>query len=920
MSIRNYCCRILPLVFLVVQNQFIIAQNFASKWVFNEFTINFEKDSAFVERNNLADYRSNGYASICDADGNLILYSNGINVWNRNNELIENGDSLLNPDYLGTSLRASLIIPAPGNADRYFIFNMNPYNGNEFAGLYFSEADMSANEGNGKILRKGIRLIDSTGNQITALYHANRHDVWVITHRIQSNSYYAFLITDDGVSEKPVVSTLGKIHDSSFEGQLKGSPDGRKVAVSYNTWRQGEGFDLFDFNNETGKLSNAMSFLLPYQGCHGIEFSPDAVKLYAYESGSIGTLYQFKVYPDNYDSILASRKVVLMNHITSLEYMQLGPDGVIYITKGGGGYDGTMYLGTISKPNEDSAHCEAVELGLYLEGADAITDLFPHYIQNYFFKTNYSVHGSCPGENISYIISNTIGIDSVDWDFGDHTSGKMLNPVHKYSNPGNYNTRLIVYYPEKTDTLYKPVVIHELPVVSLGNDTAVCSGHLFTLRGKYSNITWHDGSHLKYFQAKNTGIYSVQVSNSFGCIQSDSINVFVNPSPVVNLGKDTTICSNSVIRLNAGQNNAGNDRLWHNGSKEMSFLVTGEGKFWLQVTNEYNCITKDEINIATKPAPEVNLGNDTTLTGFDYLSLDAGFFGHTTTYLWNDNSTFRYKYINGSSSLPGTYKVFVRVTNADHCTGTDTVKYTVLQDIKCYNDCLGRETVFLLGSPGIADSVFWDFGDGNSSGQVTAKHTYAEAGEYYISSIIYSGSGTDTVSKPVRIIPFPEVNLGEDISIIPNSILTLDAGAYDTPVSYYWDNYSTDQYRNIFGNDITPGTHMYFVRVISKISNCSSSDTIRVTLDVGTKINPMQNAVLIKEYPNPVENVFFIENPLMSHLKVIIYDISGNTMGQWQLVKGNNQINVEYFKPGIYFLHFPDQNMRDIKIIKYSVQ
>ncbi|HEX2396465.1 MAG TPA: hypothetical protein VHI78_14045, partial [Bacteroidales bacterium] len=285
----------LLLSFLTFSYQSVFTQNYPDKWVFNGFDINFNNDSAIVERNNLADYRSNGYASICDASGNLVLYSNAFSAWNRNNELIENGDSLLIPGSVGTSLLGSMIIPAPGNADRFFIFNLNPYNGNESAGLYYAEADMSANDGRGKILRKGIRLIDSTGNQITALYHANQHDVWVITHRIKSNSYFAFLITNEGISETPVVSSLGKEHESSFEGQMKGSPDGRKVAVSYNTWFEGEGFDLFDFNNETGKLSNAKSFLMPYDGCHGLEFSPDAVKLYVYESGSIGRLYQFKL-------------------------------------------------------------------------------------------------------------------------------------------------------------------------------------------------------------------------------------------------------------------------------------------------------------------------------------------------------------------------------------------------------------------------------------------------------------------------------------------------------------------------------------------------------------------------------------------------------------------------------------------------
>jgi hypothetical protein len=285
--------------------------------------------------------------------------------------------------------------------------------------------------------------------------------------------------------------------------------------------------------------------------------------------------------------------------------------------------------------------------------------------------------------------------------------------------------------------------------------------------------------------------------------------------------------------------------------------------------------------------------------------------------LWNDNSTYRYRYINGNSFVPGTYKVFVNVTNADHCIGTDTVIYTVVQDIAFYNDCLGRETIFYVGLPDIADSVYWDFGDGNSMKQLTARHTYVQAGSYYVTSIIYSNLGTDTITKLIGIIPFPDVNLGADITISPNSILTLDAGTYDTPVYYSWEDYSNDQYRYISGNNLTSGTHIYIVRVSSRIANCMSTDTIKVTIDNETQLNQLQNDIILKQYPNPVQDIFYIENPLISELKVIIYDVGGNTIGQCLLVKGQNRINMDPFLPGIYILHFPAQHISDIKIIKY---
>src|SRR4051812_28822590 len=57
-----------------------------------------------------------GFATIADADGKLLFYSDGQVVLNSNHLVMENGD-----DLLGTG-EQQIIIPKPGSAMQYYLF------------------------------------------------------------------------------------------------------------------------------------------------------------------------------------------------------------------------------------------------------------------------------------------------------------------------------------------------------------------------------------------------------------------------------------------------------------------------------------------------------------------------------------------------------------------------------------------------------------------------------------------------------------------------------------------------------------------------------------------------------------------------------------------------------------------------------
>ena len=64
-----------------------------------------------------------GCSVMCDENGRLLFYSDGVTVWNRLHEIMPNGTDLKGSF---TSTQSALIVPHPGNTFLYYIFTTSP--------------------------------------------------------------------------------------------------------------------------------------------------------------------------------------------------------------------------------------------------------------------------------------------------------------------------------------------------------------------------------------------------------------------------------------------------------------------------------------------------------------------------------------------------------------------------------------------------------------------------------------------------------------------------------------------------------------------------------------------------------------------------------------------------------------------------
>src|SRR5665213_705174 len=753
-----------------------------------------------------------GCASISDPiAGNLLFYTDGTYVWDKNNNQMPNGFGMHGSS---TSTQSGVIVPHPDSANIYYVF-VADWEGQP-NGITYNEVDMTLNAGLGDVTLKNVQLVAPACEKICAVKHCNGLDYWVVVHGYQSNfgvdtSFYAYLVTSAGV-QAPVITNIGNqilsSNIASTIGYLKASPNGRKLcsANSYGI----DTVQLFDFDNSTGILSNCISLPTgagsqPY----GVSFSPNNQVLYV--SGEVtGDIYQYDISSNNQTTINASQYIAATGAQDGNIALKLASNGKIYVAEGG-----ASFLDAIDNPDVLGAGCNFVPNAVTLTSGTSGLGL-PNFVDAWSVQTiNTLAHDTtaCPGP---VLLDPGNGYSAFLWSTGATSESITVNTNGTYwvrltSIPTPCNPDSITY-----DTI-NVTITTTLPV-NLGPDESVCNNQSVTLNaGNPGDIyTWSTGATTQTISVNTPGTYYVQVSNN-GCIGNDTIIINQGVEPVVSLGPDSTICSNQSLTLNA--QNAGDSYSWSTGATTQTINASTTGTYWVNVSNG-SCYGSDTVNVNVVNIPTQNLGNDTNICSGQSLTLNAGNPGYN--YLWSTGATTQ----TISVSSTGTYWVAV---NEAACASSDSINVTFVP-VPLVNIgpdssvCTGQSVSLNAGNAG--DTYIW------STGATTQCITVSNAGSYTV--LVNNGTCTGIDTMILTIIATPIVNIGPDSIICQGNSITLDAG--NTGYTYNWSDGSTTQTITI------DSAGHYWVNVNN--GKCAQADSMNVSVDNPVSPNPGNDTVI----------------------------------------------------------------------------
>ncbi len=590
-----------------------------------------------------------GTATVSDANGDLLFYTDGETVYNRDHVVMPGGNDI-NMGGGNGGTQSSIIVQFPGDETMYYIFTTDAVFGDGTFNMRYSVVDLKEDPPRGKVTVKGKPLFVRSTEKLTATIGGDI--TWVLAHEFGNNTFRVYPIDTLGIRQA-VLSSVGSVHNNSIEenarGYMKLTQDNTKLAVAIPG--NPNIVEVFDFDDNTGAVSNPYQIdLMENSGfVYGLEFSPGGNKLYVSVNLNNGNSV-LKEYA--FDSLRTEAALINEENVNlSLGAIQFAPDNQIYVA-----IDGSTTLGSISV-NEDSAQVSVFNpAGFNLAGGTTSTLGLPNappVPPPPSMEPSIGFNQACAGQETSFTGTGTSDIDEFFWTFGDGNQSNEQNPMHTYQTPGTYNVALRITNRCGFDSTLNATVEAFAPPQGLGSRAeAICDDDLQLIATNDTSpdltFAWTSNNGQifsdRIITIMDPGEYIVTITNGNGCSESDTINV-VDGRPATNLGPDQTICQNETVNdLDAQNPNAtitwfinGVDQ--NNPTRFQSVDSSVDGTFQYVVFVEdalTNCIRRDTINITVSPEPDIAVATNPSTCGnndgsIDLTLNDTGDFSYTLT-------------------------------------------------------------------------------------------------------------------------------------------------------------------------------------------------------------------------------------------------------------------------------------------------
>ncbi len=514
---------------------------------------------------------------MADPCGNLLFYSNGNVVWNRDHQPMPSGEGL----HGGTVLQGVVALPYPGRDSLYLLVTLNVNSDRPNPGLWYSVVDMRLDGGRGAVTVKNQFLRNPNANQLTAVRHANGRDFWVLTVQGGTGDFLAFPVTSAGISNSPVVTILPLV--GAVDSKMRASPDNRKVAMNAISLGQANANVLLWFDNTTGQVTRSYEF--PRLSGGTFDFSPDSRKVYwrVFEG-----LFQYQLdAPD----INASR-YLFPGTEKSTGDIRLAPDGRLYT-----GHNATS-LDVITNPN-------AVGAALQYQSntqpiGNRINGPLPNNLATFTIgkSTDFTAAPPCAADSVQFTPQLNYRVVEWQWDFGDPASeaanaAGVQSPSHQFSGPGRYNVRLVTLDGcGERDTVRRDVEVYPQPLADLpAAREEKCFSEVpvtFSIPAQpLTRYRWNTGDTTHTITAAQTGWYRVEAYNPCGR-SADSVYLDVTPRATAYLPDDTVVCEGNFALLDAG--NPGAEYFWSTGEATQRIQVDRPGQYWVEIRNRCSAV------------------------------------------------------------------------------------------------------------------------------------------------------------------------------------------------------------------------------------------------------------------------------------------------------------------------------------------
>lgn len=764
-------------------------------------------------------------ATVSDASGNLLFYTNGKSVYNNTHTAMTNGNSTLNgsPNSVpngGTlsSGQGVVIVPKPGNGNRYFIYTTSdcPVTAtiNTSFGISQYEVDMTTTTGSVTSTTPVNPTQNyATNEPIVAIPHCNGTNYWLCVKPRNNNQngllsagpsttinqYIAcYSVTSNGIANTPVLSLSAPFVPSSTItpgndgiGHIAVSPNKSLICIG---WAELNLIYVYNFDCSSGK-TNYIATLSGSLG-YGMAFSPDSKVLYAYASTG-NKIIQYDLSQLSLCNQSAPYTIFQTGYNgNSFGSLQLGPDNRIYCSN-----SGATNLNVINFPNSINSTNSSNECG-YNYAAIALNspatsrlDL-PNDIIGQTGQTT---------DDFSFCLANcgqakftNLGCGTTfSWNFGDGysisgtntviptgtvTTGNYEYPVHTYSSTGTYVVTLSI---DGRTNVTHTIVISNAPTATIIGPGIACTTASLTPYSYYAPIgytyNWSAANGTPSVSTQQNldvtwltlpAVLSLTITNSSGCKSSTSLTVYSSSNVSV------TVSSNNVCPTPPASTLSvigAASFTWQPGNLNGNPVVvtpTATTVYTITGLTSAGCsITKTvQVNYISAAGPTISVNSATICSGTSTVLTASG----ADTYIWNTGAT------TSTLSVSPTVTTIYTVTGtysttgcADTKTATITVKSSPTVAVSNATICEGTSTVLTASGAGT-----YTWSTGSTTATISISPTVTTI--YTVTGTAGHGNTcTNTKTVSVTVNPIPTITLNSSLFSIcgTNSATMIASGA-----------------------------------------------------------------------------------------------------------------------------------------------
>lgn len=515
---------LLPFIFFsIFVSSRVLAQLDNNRWYFGHYAIiDFRNPIYPVSDTGSQMHSYAGCASVANSTTGLTLfYSNGLKVWNAQNQVMPHGDGLMGaPTTYAT--QGVAILAYPGKDSTYFLFTTDESSNNGANGLRYSIIDMRLDSGRGDVVptQKNILVADATGEHLEIAQGRYAPYYWVVAHKRNSSNFLAFRVDSLGLHTTPVVSSVGAIHNAASLadsdaniGQMKFNGYCTQLAVALHGQNK---IEIFNFDNSTGRVSNPTAITTP-EPPYGLEFSGDGSKLYYTLARGI---YQLDMNMPLSDLQLSVMPIGYSHPGYPFGDMQIAPNGKIYIA-----VNNATWLSALADPPQPGAACGFTDTAIIISNS-ALTQPFSHMgLPHVFIRlpingtapgydSSYVLKDSCNSDTLEFSLNNINNVSSITWNFDDPDSynnyafGNVV--THKFIYAGRYRVSAVIHTPYFDDTVARYV---NVVICDSGEHSPDCK--FYTADAFTPNGDGHNDEFRPYLSCP-TDYYNYRVYNRWG--------------------------------------------------------------------------------------------------------------------------------------------------------------------------------------------------------------------------------------------------------------------------------------------------------------------------------------------------------------------------------------------------------------------